>query len=511
MNVPALRIHSKASKPLRILFWIAIEAVATLVVLEVGLRVVRPYHRGLNSLLYVPSVNTDFSRIRSTEKLLSITPLGYSPGRTVRGFVLNSSGFRTHEYSCSRQPGFRVVALGDSFTYGAVPYRQTWPVQLESQLRTRQGRQDGVEVISLGVPGVGPQFTLRMWELEGKRLQPDVVVLGFFVGNDLIEEGGRQLHDNDSGFLVEHSLTVRAFRNAWRLLGGGMAGRDPRPGAGAKGGALEPAAFGVEVKGWSKTIDPLRPTLQETAYGKVEWQRMAICLRSNRHLTVQRVNVVGPILEELDRSVRAAGARLLVLLIPDEFQVEDDLSSTLLEMHGVASGEYVRALPQKLLTAYLESRGISFIDVLPKFRTTAASKRLYLVRDSHWNAAGNRLAARMIVRYIEGWLPPPSSPLFSGIGNDPRVVGDAIAVRGQSRGEIFDEVGRDVVQDALGQVPGFDEDLEVGDGQAAVREVLAPTARKQRVEAFDISRKPTLDELFARLFHGVALQPERAA
>ena len=53
-------------------------------------------------------------------------------------------------------------------------------------------RQSGrpVEVINLGMPAVGPGFALRAFEVEGRQLAPDLVLLGLFVGNDLTDEAG---------------------------------------------------------------------------------------------------------------------------------------------------------------------------------------------------------------------------------------------------------------------------------------------------------------------------------
>jgi hypothetical protein len=134
---------------------------------------------------------------------------------------------------------------------------------------------------------------------------------------------------------------------------------------------------------------------------------MAVCLRSNRPMVRRTVRRVGPILEELDRSVRDAGAELLVFLIPDEFQVDDELSARLLVANGTDPSEFARNMPQVELARFLEQAGIHHVEGLRVFRQRSRTTNLYLPRNTHWNLAGNRLAAKMMVDYLqtEGLLP----------------------------------------------------------------------------------------------------------
>jgi len=140
---------------------------------------------------------------------------------------------------------------------------------------------------------------------------------------------------------------------------------------------------------------------------RIEWNRMAICLKSNRHNLQTLLRRVGPILEEIHRSVTSTGAELLVFLIPDEFQVDDELSGRLLEMHDTDPSEFARNIPQIRLVKRLEEAGIHHIDGLRQFRSRSRVMELYLPRNTHWNAAGNRLAAQLMVDSIraEGLLP----------------------------------------------------------------------------------------------------------
>jgi hypothetical protein len=391
--------RGRKSRLRRTLLLVAVQVVVTLLLLEAALRLTRPHHAGLSNLLYLPSVSTYLSRIDDTVDLVKMASPFLEPGELVVGFVLNSRGLRTHEYSDERTDGLRVVALGDSFTWGEVPFADTWPVRLQSELRKTMNRQD-VEVISLALPGIGPKFYLRMWELEGRKLRPDLVVLGLFVGNDLTDHSKLRPKTSEHGWLVEHSLAVRAVRNLVRVT---------RSGAGTDGGEsgkqdvplASAGRVGYELPGYAASFDPMQEVFKETEFMRIEWERMAICLESNRPLVWELLRNVGTLLKELDRSVKDSGAELVVFLIPDEFQVDDELSTRLLHANETDPIEYIRNMPQKILMKYLGENGIHHIDGLPEFRSRSAAEKLYRPRNTHWNAAGNQLAAEMIVDYLQ--------------------------------------------------------------------------------------------------------------
>ncbi|HEY4003486.1 MAG TPA: hypothetical protein VGO93_31755, partial [Candidatus Xenobia bacterium] len=67
---------------------------------------------------------------------------------------VNSLGFRDREFDVARGKSLRILAVGDSTTYGwGVNIEQAWPKILEQRLR---GAGLDVEVLDLGQPGTGP-------------------------------------------------------------------------------------------------------------------------------------------------------------------------------------------------------------------------------------------------------------------------------------------------------------------------------------------------------------------
>ena len=88
---------------------------------------------------------------------------------------INNLGFRDKEVNLTAPHPYRIVAIGDSFTYGwGVEAEQAWPKQLEQRLA-----KDGhpVEVFNLGKPGAGPPYYAELAERALPILKPDLVVV----------------------------------------------------------------------------------------------------------------------------------------------------------------------------------------------------------------------------------------------------------------------------------------------------------------------------------------------
>ena len=96
----------------------------------------------------------------------------------------NGLGFRGGPFSIARRPGVaRVVAIGDSMTYGwGVDAGCTWPALLEDALDDRGMH---VEVANLGEPGADPGTYAYIASSAIPALRPDLVIVGMHLGDDL--------------------------------------------------------------------------------------------------------------------------------------------------------------------------------------------------------------------------------------------------------------------------------------------------------------------------------------
>jgi hypothetical protein len=102
---------------------------------------------------------------------------------------------------------------------------------------------------------------------------------------------------------------------------------------------------------------------------------------------------VAQIKQFADRS----GVRVYAVLIPDEVQVDRDLQDKVVRSAGHPASDYDFAGLNRRISQFLDGLGVAHVDLLPAFLAEADRTRLYRVNDSHWNIAGNKLAAEAIL------------------------------------------------------------------------------------------------------------------
>ena len=100
---------------------------------------------------------------------------------------------------------------------------------------------------------------------------------------------------------------------------------------------------------------------------------------------------------------------LAVLLVPDEFQVEDELWQSVLAAPEMLQLD--RDMPQRLLSAWMTEQDIEYVDLLPRLRALdpLADGRIhaYHARDTHFNARGNAVAAQGLAELVARCLDLP--------------------------------------------------------------------------------------------------------
>ncbi len=398
---------------LRSVAFVAFVLITSAIGFEICIRAVRYVNAGVRQLLYIPRIAPDYEEAKSLEELLDRTIIGFSPYSNFAGFILNSRGFVTPEYAEKKADGvYRVVALGDSFTQkaGGIDFKRQWTTLLEGMLSTAIGGK--VEVVNLGVCAVGPRFEKRVWELEGRRLAPDVVMLGLFVGNDFTDEAGSTLagiqpkggESPTTEWWLRNSLAFRLVRNWWLLSHGNLesAGEQKQhlaPPPPPTDNAGRPRG-GYEVDSYPPMFDDQKPTFEPATYASMEGWLMSLYLKQNRAGFDRTFANVTSILADLDRDVRAHGSRFVVVVIPDEFQVDPAVRAEVMAAAKTKLEDYDLDLPQRELAAFFARAGIASLDLLETFREQAKNGRLYRPRDTHWNVAGNRLAAERIAQYL---------------------------------------------------------------------------------------------------------------
>jgi hypothetical protein len=132
---------------------------------------------------------------------------------------LNSLGYRDTDHPAAKQPNaFRIAVLGDSFVEARqVALKDTFASHLGRNLigcPALAGQQ--VEVLNFGVGGYATTEELLTWRQHVLRFSPDLVLLGFYAGND-VGENSKQLTQGD-GAQWRMPKPVHVFSNGELVL-----------------------------------------------------------------------------------------------------------------------------------------------------------------------------------------------------------------------------------------------------------------------------------------------------
>ncbi|MCF8144978.1 MAG: SGNH/GDSL hydrolase family protein [Deltaproteobacteria bacterium] len=285
-------------------------------------------------------------------------------------FKLNSQGFKDTEFGQKDDDAYRILGIGDSFAYGVVPYAYNYLTLLESQLREEGLR---AEVFNMGIPSIGPKDYFSLLIREGLQLRPDMVLLSFFIGNDILES-----HRDRKWYSYSYVASLIHYMVK-----------------------IRPKYEGRIIHGKNVYCDTC-PTFAPELYLQIESDRSRIYMTADAD--TPPFDEALDCLRQLRDVCRKNGIDLVVVLIPDEVQINDVLQREVRNRLSVNQSRWNIQLPNNILTAGLKEMGVDYVDLYPHFVKEAEENRLYKPRDTHWNIAGNQFAADIISNHLRGYV-----------------------------------------------------------------------------------------------------------
>ena len=308
---------------------------------------------------------------------------------------VNSHGLREREFAEHPPPGKRrILFVGDSATFGT-GVESAW--RFSDFVGRATARQ--WDVVNAGVPGWGTDQQLIWYERQGARFDADVVVLTFFMPNDVLNNGMDRLFlgtapkprfTSADGELVTPGPVqqpprtlksrLRAMARTSQLLVLAKRARD----IGRTGAAREdafPQGFGKDAPHetythWTVFERDTRPEIEAA------WQ------------------TTEAIIARFARECRWNNAELIVFAMP-LMESDDEWRAWLLEHSEVSEATLDFAAPFQRLRQICSDEGIPLVYPLEEFRAVATERTLFMRREGHPNMAGHALAARCLLEWLQ--------------------------------------------------------------------------------------------------------------
>jgi len=301
-------------------------------------------------------------------------------------FTINSLGMNDYEYAEKTLQNYRILALGDSFVWGAygTELEEHFLKILEKKLNennknSKKNENKNFQVLKAGVPGYGTDQELLYLKNEGIKLKPDMILLHFYTNDfdDNMVSGERGA--NEKGQLVvkreKKQNVLVASRNflfnhlhSYRLM--------------------ERTAVNI--------IGPKLGSLVggDTIYNTDEISNVYEAAYSDAALV--KVSTTFALIEEMKLFAKENDIPLVVVLIPAKFQVYADLQEDIIKENLNSDTLLDFEKPNKMFVAWAEKRDIIVIDLLPGFKAHDQNEDLYWTLNPHWNKEGNQKAAELL-------------------------------------------------------------------------------------------------------------------
>lgn len=301
----------------------------------------------------------------------------------------NSAGMRGTEIGPKPPGSLRILALGDSFTFGVgAQQEETWSARLEK-------RVPNVQVLNAGAPGFGVPDEVAWFEAHGADLHPDKIVVTVFLANDLQDASP----DQPKVAVVDGSLVVPGetgglrrwlyyHSHLFRLLKSSVLEGRVRSLLGLK----EPWV----TRELRAEFSLYTPTLPGEMRKGAEATEAAVARLASR------------------------GIPVVAVLIPSLPQVDPRRWTAVLSQLGLDPAGHDPRRPNRLFREIFERHGIPVLDLTDTFEAAVRQgQRIYYPIDQHLTPAGYDLMARTIGDFLPGALTrsPESGSMHSADGS----------------------------------------------------------------------------------------------
>jgi lysophospholipase L1-like esterase len=340
-------------------------------------------------------------------------PIDFLKPITVRDEVLRyriEPGSGAHDLWGFRNKGVPaksdIVAIGDSQTYGiSAQARSSWPSQLEGL--------SGKSVYNMSLPGYGPAEYLLLLKDKALKLMPDLIVVGFYLGNDL----------KDS-FTAVYSVPVWENMRDPEIS---KAGHDDLP-VEKKGGSLSPgdwlSANSVLYRLISSSVigDNLRQHRriargEEVVMLNDKEHGISTGFTPDRRLkgldldnpeVAEGVTLALEFFNQMNALANENRIAFLVVIIPTKESVFADLIEGNKTLQASEKIDRLLSSERKVnetATKYFAEHGIEYIDLLPSLQEAAYTEQIY---PANFGGHTNKNGYRAIAETIHTWLVEPT-------------------------------------------------------------------------------------------------------
>lgn len=272
---------------------------------------------------------------------------------------ISSQGLRDYEHDLSKNI-YRILALGDSYTFGeGAELKDTYLSVLENLLINRYG-QDNIEIIKAGIPGYSTKQEVLFLKKNISNFKPNMVILGFLPKETYRLEEPYTYHQ---GYIVSSKKISNLYLIAGRLYSSRAKNRFL--------GKLDTIIkhYYLSPQFIQSRIKYIRKKIKDKKNAKEK-----ICMIEDLN---KKYTLTFSLFKEYKNICLAHNAKPLIVLIEGNPR-EDDF-----------------------IIKFTEDMGIPTLSLYPYFKKYSEENIPYHFKyDLHWNDTGHRICANALYEFL---------------------------------------------------------------------------------------------------------------
>ena len=377
---------------------VAVSIVFSLIMVEIGLRVVPNRYAVWHEFYAQNESSIEYARDNKGERILKPNQRATKAGAcyTIAPILTNSISYRDGELDPAHP--VKIAVLGDSFLEALqVSDSEHFSAILERLL--------GVEVMNTAISGSQTVMELMTYRNVVQSYRPRVVVLFLFLGNDIDRnlcgfDGKVKYH---SARLVEGEIQYVSYDPTAPRAVARAAAKSAGPSLGRRIKKALRANLVLYLPLWD--LKEYVAKFFASAVGHVpHW--LELYMPSEPGEWPAAWAATGQALADLDREVEANGGVMLTVVIPAHVTITKTWTREVNFESGQTSLDELDPLyPHRRIRELVERHGVRSIDLLQQFLTYRDRFAMdypyfFFSCDGHWNPIGHFLAANAVARYL---------------------------------------------------------------------------------------------------------------
>ena len=297
----------------------------------------------------------------------------------------NSFGMRDKEIMPKQLGQYRILVVGDSITFGlGIALDETYPRVLERKLKAALPTKN-IEVLNFGIPAYGTDRELIYLKYHIDRIQPDLIVLGFYVANDISDnlagqrfrvEGGRLIKNTE---YLDNKIELRRASYQLKKTFYSYAWLSDR------------LYFLIRViNEWINLHVPVR--LDESIF------RYELLLKDTPPRILEGWKLTAALVGEMASTAKAHGAEFMMLIIPDDIQYDRRKWEQMKAVANLRDADVDLNKSVEEALAMCTRLEVNCINPLPRFKEER--EPLTWENDPHANVRGHEVMADGLAKHL---------------------------------------------------------------------------------------------------------------